>query len=718
VKIPRPLLLMFVFPVLLMLALAVLLNRYGIHRQQQQLEAALHLQNSELTLLAQSANSSAQLAQIHLGINSALDESLNSKLSAAALYRAMSGAVNSLALLREQLSVPANGTNLDDTLRAALQQRQTQFEKYREFVQTTADIAAVEPEAATRYLAQAQAQYNEFTRVAYRLDALLAERTQQHNAGGRNLFQPLQAKISLWGALGLLGILLLSLYFALLLTRRVNAVHEALTSLAKPATVSSELPAIERMYSHSSGEFKNIATALLELRLALLQRGKAEKGLRESEAKAQQALGESRLYKLALDEHCQICICNAEGNITQVNANFCAASGYTQQELLGNNPHLLKSTQHNAEFFRAMYDTLNSGSTWHGELCNLSKSGTNYWLASHIIPLPDKAGKTQQYLAVSTDISAYKTDTGAPHIFVQAAAQNPCSLVISNLAGRIEYVNTAFSSLSGYSSGEALGQAQHFCASLKTSQHIFLSAKAAGREGQTWQGEMLQQRKDGSEYPALCSITPLLQNDGRITHYLTQMTDISAQLHSDEKHSRVRLQLQEQLHNCNTQLAAAQAALSAAQAGAQEVPPDTPDPLPHTLLPLLDALQQHAAHGAHILLADSEASHLHLLQNLLQEAGLQVDCASTGIQALEMAQNRDYHLIIMALRMPGMDGQEVTRHIRIMPGRTITPILGLLSQDADAEHISWKAAGMNDFVRLPVEAEQLYSVVLNWLAAG
>lgn len=110
----------------------------------------------------------------------------------------------------------------------------------------------------------------------------------------------------------------------------------------------------------------------------------------------------------ALNEHAIVSITDASGTITFVNDKFVEISGYSESELLGHNHRLLKSGIHPAEFYQAMWDTLVSGKTWHGEVCNRRKNGTLYWVRATIIPQLDENGLSLRYISIRTDVSELK----------------------------------------------------------------------------------------------------------------------------------------------------------------------------------------------------------------------------------------------------------------------------------------------------------------------
>ena len=112
--------------------------------------------------------------------------------------------------------------------------------------------------------------------------------------------------------------------------------------------------------------------------------------------------------KFAFDEHAIISVANAKGNITSVNDKFCDISGYSREELLGQNHRLLKSEEHSGEFYKNLWRTIANGKTWHGEIKNLKKEGGYYWVQATIVPFLNKQGKPVEYVGIRTDITDRK----------------------------------------------------------------------------------------------------------------------------------------------------------------------------------------------------------------------------------------------------------------------------------------------------------------------
>jgi PAS domain S-box-containing protein len=103
-----------------------------------------------------------------------------------------------------------------------------------------------------------------------------------------------------------------------------------------------------------------------------------------------------------------ILITSHEGTITWVNSAFTSLTGYTSAEVLGQNPRILKSGQHDAAFYKSMWETLGCGQVWHGEMINLRKDGTTFVEEQTITPVLSETGKITNFIAIKKDITARK----------------------------------------------------------------------------------------------------------------------------------------------------------------------------------------------------------------------------------------------------------------------------------------------------------------------
>jgi len=122
--------------------------------------------------------------------------------------------------------------------------------------------------------------------------------------------------------------------------------------------------------------------------------------------------------------------------------------------------------------------------------------------------------------------------------------------------------------------------------------------------------------------------------------------------------------------------------------------------------------------GAHILLAEDEPINQEVSRGLLEEVGLTVDLAEDGVQAVDMAKQNHYALILMDMQMPYLNGVDATRTIRDMGSDSLniaTPILAMTANAFDEDRQVCLDAGMNDHIGKPVEPDVLYEALLKWL---
>ena len=116
-------------------------------------------------------------------------------------------------------------------------------------------------------------------------------------------------------------------------------------------------------------------------------------------------LQENKYQLVSLDEHAIVSSADVTGNILHVNNRLCEISGYTRNELVGNDHRILKSTHHDDAFFKNLWATIVKGNVWKGVICNLSKEGNEYWVDSTIVPFLDQKGKPYKYVSIRTDVT-------------------------------------------------------------------------------------------------------------------------------------------------------------------------------------------------------------------------------------------------------------------------------------------------------------------------
>lgn len=122
-------------------------------------------------------------------------------------------------------------------------------------------------------------------------------------------------------------------------------------------------------------------------------------------------LREAELRKLnqaVIQSPASIIITDLNANIEYVNPKTLETSGYTKEELLGNNPRIFSNNQFSIEVYKHLWKTITSGKEWRGEFQNKKKNNELYWEFASISSIKNDAGKITHYIAIKEDITERK----------------------------------------------------------------------------------------------------------------------------------------------------------------------------------------------------------------------------------------------------------------------------------------------------------------------
>lgn len=174
-------------------------------------------------------------------------------------------------------------------------------------------------------------------------------------------------------------------------------------------------------------------------------------------------------------------------------------------------------------------------------------------IRNSVLGIPKKSGNGHRWLLINAIPQGRETGNGINHIYYtfvditkrrqadsnmrklsQVVEQSPVSVVITDTEGTIQYVNTKFEHISGYSREEAIGQNPRIVKSGETPDEEYARLWQTITSGGEWRGELHNRRKNGELYWERVSISPIKDQDGRIINFLGLKEDISERKQAEE----------------------------------------------------------------------------------------------------------------------------------------------------------------------------------------
>lgn len=238
--------------------------------------------------------------------------------------------------------------------------------------------------------------------------------------------------------------------------------------------------------------------------------------------------------KFALDQHAIVSITDSEGKITYANQKFCDVSHRSLTELIGKNHRIMKSDFHPASFYKEMWQTISNGKVWRGQIQNCAKDGSHFCVDTTIVPFMDDDGTPYQYVAIRTDITEIKKAEQQLRIQATALRVAANSIVITNKDGIIQWVNDAFTQITGHSRDEVIGKTPSIQKSGEQDATFYRELWQTILTGKVWHGELINRRKDGSFYSEEQTISPVHDAQGKITHFIAIKQDITERQQTEE----------------------------------------------------------------------------------------------------------------------------------------------------------------------------------------
>lgn len=288
------------------------------------------------------------------------------------------------------------------------------------------------------------------------------------------------------------------------------------------------------LYSNEIGTFDEDARTLLnemviDINLALDNFDRATL-LRKSDERLKVALRSSiqGIYDL-----------NVQTGETVVSSEYAHMLGYELSDFHETHSTWLNRMHPNDQARVAkIYDDYIAGNIpeYRVEFRQQARLGNWIWVLSlGTIVERDAFGRPLRMVGTHIDITERKKIDESLIKLSMAVEQSPSTIVITDLDANIEYANATFTTITGYSLDEVVGKNPRILQSGDTSKVVYQDMWAHLTRGDTWRGELINRRKDGSKYVESVMISPVRQADGQITNYLAIKEDITQKKLAEER---------------------------------------------------------------------------------------------------------------------------------------------------------------------------------------
>ena len=226
---------------------------------------------------------------------------------------------------------------------------------------------------------------------------------------------------------------------------------------------------------------------------------------------------------------------DSSGKIQYVNPAFTAMTGYSRDEVEGQNPRFLKSGCQPAALYEELWSTILSGRVWHGEVTNRRKDGTLYCEEMRIAPVHDSSGSTTGYIAIKHDVTELRAAQNS-QAFLAAIVENAeDSIIACTPAGIVLTFNPGAEAILGYSASEVLGQHMSIFVPQERADALEQLAQKLLRGERFSQYEGVCLRKEGRMIHVSVTGFPIRNSAGEVVAISNILRDITARKVFEQK---------------------------------------------------------------------------------------------------------------------------------------------------------------------------------------
>jgi len=221
---------------------------------------------------------------------------------------------------------------------------------------------------------------------------------------------------------------------------------------------------------------------------------------------------------------------SSAGRIVKANLTLAKMLGVPRERLLSQPFSAYVASEDQDCYFTHRREAFESGERQSCELKLRTQDGGLLWVGLDSVTAANQAAACEELRTAISDINARKLAAGERDRFMAAVSQAAEMIVICDDKGVIEYVNPAFETVTGYTSGDVVG---HSARMLKSSEHgtdFYRELWATLLRGGIWTGRIINRKKDGTLYMVDAGISPVRNDAGQTVNYVAVKRDVTEEV--------------------------------------------------------------------------------------------------------------------------------------------------------------------------------------------
>jgi len=227
-------------------------------------------------------------------------------------------------------------------------------------------------------------------------------------------------------------------------------------------------------------------------------------------------------------------VVNPEGMIRSVNQAALHLLGYEEREIVGQHMTTLFPQKEGLHFVNTFKELLRKGMIDHGEMTYRTKDDRVFPILFSAAVMRGEDGAIQGIACIAKDMTELKQAEEQLRLHGAALESAANAIVIMDWRGRITWANPSFTALTGYSLEEAIGQDMRILMFDQLDQVLYQNLWDMILSGTVWRGEVINRKKDGTLFTVEQTITPVHNQSGEISHFVSIKQDVTERRRGEE----------------------------------------------------------------------------------------------------------------------------------------------------------------------------------------